>query len=67
MLETVKNDLTKISLDRKTFNKYFTEYVIQVQDSNIDSELSYLMSHNVVSVQLLDRAITDAFKGMIDK
>lgn len=65
MLENLKNDLIKISSDSEPFNQHFIEYVMQVQDSNIELEISYLLSHNIVSALLIDRAIADAFKGMM--
>lgn len=65
MLATIKQGISDLQADTSSFQQYFTNYVMEVQDRNIDQELAYMLTHNVVDVQLVDRAITDAFKGMM--
>ena len=65
MLATIKQCISDLQADTGSFQQYFTNYVMEVQDRNIDQELAYMLTHNVVDVQLVDRAITDAFKGMM--
>lgn len=60
MFETIRQDMR--NLGNKTFHEHFVEYVMRVQDSNIDRELSYMLSHNVVTVDLIDRAITNSIE-----
>lgn len=65
MLATIKQYISDLQADTSSFQQYFTNYVMEVQDRNIDQELAYMLTHNVVDVQFVDRAITDAFKGMM--
>lgn len=65
MLATIKRSISEVQADTSSFQQYFTNYVMDVQDRNIDQELAYMLTHNVVDVQFVDRAITDAFKGVM--
>lgn len=62
MLATVRADIAREKLDTTPFGVFFNQYVMQVQDTNIDQELAYMLKNNVVSVDMIDRAIADAFK-----
>lgn len=64
MLETIKNCVD--NLEDVPFDKYFLMYVMEVQDSMIAEELSYMLKYNVVDVNLVDRAIADAVKQLGD-
>lgn len=64
MLETVKSCMDNIP--NISFDKYFLQYVMEVQDSMIAEELSYMLKYNVVDVKLVDRAISDAVKELKD-
>ena len=65
MLGTIKNELNYLINDSTTFEDLFLSYVIYVQDRNISKEFSYMLRNNVVSVELLDRAISDAYRELI--
>lgn len=65
MLETIKNELNYLINDSTTFEDLFLSYVTYVQDRNISKEFSYMLRNNVVSVELLDRAISDAYRELI--
>lgn len=64
MLETVKSCMDNIP--DTPFDKYFLQYVMEVQDSMIAEELSYMLKYNVVDVKLVDRAISNAVKELKD-
>ena len=64
MLETIRNCINEMQNDSTTFEDLFLRYVTQVQDTNISKEISYMITNNIVSVELLDRAISDAFKEL---
>lgn len=66
MLETIKRCISEELEGTDTFPQFFTSYVIHVQDKCIDQELAYMLNHNIVDVELIDRAIADAFKGLIE-
>ena len=48
MLETVKTCIQ--STPDIPFQEFFQQYVLSVQDSNIDREFNYLVSRNVLRV-----------------
>lgn len=66
MLETIKRCISEELEDTDTFPQFFTSYVMRVQDQCIDQELAYMLNHNIVDVELVDRAIIDAFKGLVE-
>lgn len=47
------------------FPQYFLQYVMSIQDSNIDSEFSYLLRHNTLDILNLDRLITDHLDRLV--
>lgn len=57
MLETVRKEIK--NLPSCTFSQYFIEYVMSVQDSNIDSEFSYLRRHNQLDILNVDKLISE--------
>lgn len=62
MLENIRKIIQEAADDCCTFEQHFTQYVMNVQDTCIDLELSYMLTHNVLSVDLIDRAITSSIK-----
>lgn len=55
MLETVKqliNDSPFI-----TFEQYFHQYVMNVQDVNIDNEVAFMIQNNDISPMLLNQVM----------
>lgn len=65
MLETVKSDLFKIQEDSISFEQYYQMYIMKMQDEHIAQEFTYMLNNNIVSVDLLDRAISDAYKELV--
>jgi hypothetical protein len=65
MLETVKgyiNDLPKL-----TFSEFFIQYMISIQDANIDRELNSLVNHNnMLDSVMIDRLINETIEGLKD-
>lgn len=66
MLETIQTIINNELKNTIPFNLFFESYVMDVQDSMIDQEISYMLSHNIISVSLLDRAISEACRGLSD-
>lgn len=63
MLETVRSEIK--NLPSCTFSQYFIEYVMSVQDSNIDSEFSYLRRHNQLDILNVDRLISEYLSRLV--
>lgn len=61
MLEVIKHKLSELSEENKTFQEYYRDYVLKVQDSNIEDEMNYLLSNNELTpmrmCKLADKSI----------
>jgi len=62
MLETMKQ--TIINLPSITFEQYFTEYVMQIQDTNIDNEVSFLLRNNFLSSLDIDKLTSNELRNL---
>lgn len=56
MLETVKSAIKDAPFI--SFEQYFVRYVMEVQDQNIDQEVSFLFRNNKMNMVLLNRLIS---------
>lgn len=61
MLETVKSDISKGPFI--SFGQYFTQYVFDVQDQNIESEANTLFKYNHIDYKKLNEVIDDEMGG----
>lgn len=59
MLNTIQKMIQNEISDDTPFDLYYQKYVMKIQDSNIDAEVSYMLHNNIVSVELVDRAVLD--------
>ena len=65
MLESIQSYIEYLENDTTTFNQLYQSYVMKIQDQNIQKEFSYMLNSNIVSVELIDRAIVEAYKEMV--
>lgn len=65
MLESIQSYIKYLENDTTTFNQLYQSYVMKIQDQNIQKEFSYMLNSNIVSVELIDRAIVEAYKEMV--
>lgn len=63
MLEIVKDYIN--SMSDESFSSYFAQYVMQVQDANIESELDYLLHRNTLNVTMMDNIIQQTHRGLM--
>ena len=61
MLETVKQLINKSPFI--SFEQHFTQYVMDVQDANIDAEVTFLLRNNSVTCLLLNKVINQQLGG----
>lgn len=62
MLETVKAEIYE--QPSISFGQFFARYVMEVQDSAIDAEVSFALRNNFLSASAIDRIInTHLSKG----
>lgn len=66
MLDTVKDLIDEISNESEDFETLFSKYVMEMQDTNIDQEISYMLKHNVISVDMIDRSIHSISEDMVN-
>lgn len=55
MLETIKQSIKNAPFI--TFEQYFIEYVMQMQDTNIDNEVTFMLHNNSLTTKSLDKLI----------
>lgn len=63
MLETIKrciNDVPNIS-----FAQFYSEYILTVQDNNIESEFQYMIHHNLLNTSMMDTIIQHTHERLI--
>lgn len=53
MLETVKSTIN--NLPSISFERYFIEYIMNMQDLNIDNEVSFLLRNNFLTTLDVDK------------
>ena len=57
MLQTVKDYINNLS--DESFQTFYTRYIMQVQDSNIEEEFKFLITHNDLDVLSVDKLISN--------
>lgn len=57
MLQTVKDYINNLS--DESFQNFYTHYIMQVQDSNIEEEFKFLITHNNLDVLSIDKLISN--------
>ena len=65
MLESIQSYIEYLENDTTSFDQLYQSYVMKIQDQNLEREFSYMLNNNIVSVELIDRAIVEAYKEMI--
>nr|DAE87880.1 MAG TPA: hypothetical protein [Caudoviricetes sp.] len=65
MLESIQSYIEYLENDTTSFDQLYQSCVMKIQDQNLEREFSYMLNNNVVSVELIDRAIVEAYKEMI--
>lgn len=60
MLKSIKQSISNAPCI--TFGQYFTRYVLQVQDNNIDSEVTFLLRNNAIDPLFLNRVMNMEMK-----
>ena len=66
MLEIIENTISDLMADKTEFDVMYSRYVMKIQDENIDKEISYMLTNNIVSIELLDRAILKSYQELIE-
>lgn len=64
MLETVKEYIAS-DLPCISFEEYYVNYMMHMQDQNIDDELRFLLRNNFLDATVLDTLVENTYKGMM--
>ena len=62
MLETVLQTINNVP--SISFEEYFTEYVMEIQDANIDSEVSFLLRNNFLASSDIDKLMFNELRSL---
>lgn len=46
------------------FGEYFKQYIMSVQDKNIDSEFRFLMKFNALNIDSMQNLIQNTYEGL---
>ena len=49
-----------------SFDDFYLQYIVSVQDRNIQAEFDYLINHNTLTVQSLDKLISNNLGELIN-
>lgn len=63
MLETVKESIH--NLPDISFQEFYSDYVMKVQDDNIDEEFRFLSSNNNLTPLSINRLISKSFERLV--
>ena len=64
MLGTIRETID--NLPEQSFHQYFIEYMMKVQDSNIEAEFKHMIHHNDVTVLNIGNLIQTTYEGLVD-
>ncbi len=64
MLETIKDYIS--SSPNVPFEKFYLEYMMRVQDENIEYEMSYMLLNNDINALILSKVIENTYEGLRD-
>lgn len=65
MLETVKKAISE--LPKESFNQYYMNYILEIQDKSIDEEFKYLRRHNKLDILNIDRWISSYLDRLVKR
>lgn len=63
MLETVKQAIDNLS--DISFEEFYMQYVMSVQDTNIEREFSFLLDKNILDVPNMGHLIQNTYEGLV--
>lgn len=62
MLSTIKNYMNKPFI---SYEEYFKEYVMRIQDENIFHEVSFVIKHNHLTPIGVDKLVDSVYKEIM--
>lgn len=65
MLETIRTEIQN-QRSKPDFDTFYIEYMKQVQDEDIDNEVSYLFRRNMIDASNLSFVIEEDYKKLVD-
>lgn len=63
MLETIKQTIAELA--DEPFDVFFTRYVIQVQDINIQKEIQSLQNCNSIDLDMMSKVIEETYRRLL--
>lgn len=65
MLETIKNEIKSAQESPVDFSQFYNNYIMQVQDQNIISEVKHYINRNIKDLQDIEDQIDLDFKQLV--
>ena len=66
MLETIRELIADVEADSIDFSQFYTEYVMSIQDENIEEELKFLVSNNKLTPMNLSKLLNSSLERMVE-
>lgn len=66
MLKKVKHYIEVINSSDKSFHQYYVEYMMKVQDQNIDSEIKSQIKFGLLQLSQYDKLIESDYRKMVN-
>lgn len=64
MLETIKAEIQNQNI-KPDFDTFYIDYMLRVQDDDIDNEVSYLFRKNIIDASNLSLVVEEDYKKMV--
>lgn len=64
MLETVSDYIKHI--DDISFNLFYTNYIIKMQDADIENEFKHLSASNSLNINNISKLIQSTYEGLVN-
>lgn len=63
MLETIKSLINEPTIP---FDSFYLQYIMSVQDMNIQAEFEYLINHNTLTINSIDKLISNDLGELVN-
>lgn len=65
MLETVKSKIAELKNDSTTFNQFYIDYMMKIQDKDLDNEIKYTFCYQHMNILQLDKLIDTQYRELV--
>lgn len=66
MLKTIKAYIQEVELSQKSFSEFYVEYMMKVQDSDLELEVNNLINHSILQTFQYDSLIEGDYRKLVN-